>query len=212
MNLLLDTPPESVIIDGREYPVNWGYRAFILIEICMFDSSINEEQRLLNALNIFYNRRIPDNMVEAVNHLYWFYMCGERKKKEDKNKSRRLSQVQRCYDFEQDAPYIYAAFLTQYRLDLSMTLNYDLHWWKFRAMFESLDENLKISKIMYYRTAKTTGMSKQQRNVINIMKSLYALESQETSADSKMKLAKRNLEMKEYVRNRMKEVKNAQES
>ena len=137
--------------------------------------------------------------------------AGKEKKKEDKNKSRRLSQVQRCYDFEQDAPYIYAAFLTQYRLDLSMTLNYDLHWWKFRAMFESLDENLKISKIMYYRTAKTTGMSKQQRNVINIMKSLYALESPETSADSKMKLAKRNLEMKEYVRNRMKEVKNAQE-
>lgn len=211
MNLLLDTPPESVIIDGRECPVNWGYRAFILIEICMFDASINEEQRLLNALNIFYNRRIPDNMVEAVNHLYWFYMCGERKKKEEKNKSRRLSQVQRCYDFEQDAPFIYAAFLTQYKLDLSKTLNYDLHWWKFRAMFESLDENLKISKIMYYRTAKTTGMSKQQRNVINTMKSLYALESPETSADSKMKLAKRNLEMKEYVRNRMKEVKNAQE-
>lgn len=206
MNLLLDAPPEIVSIHGIEYPVNWGYRAFILIEICMFDESMNEEQRLLNALNIFYNRRIPENKVEAIDRLYWFYMCGERKKQDKKNNSRRLSHVQRCYDFEQDAPFIYAAFMTQYGLDLSMTNNYELHWWKFRAMFESLDEKLKLSRIMYYRTVKTTGMSKQQRSFINTMKSLYALDNPEASGDGKMKLAKRNLEMKEYVRSRIREV------
>lgn len=209
MNILLDSLPECVLIDGREWPVNWGYRAFILIELCMFDNKQNEEQKVLNALNIFYNRDIPDNAAEAINQMLWFYRGGKHEKDSaDENKTKRTAQFarpKRCYDFDADAPYIYAAFRTQYGIDLQDTRNYDLHWWKFQAMFTSLDEDLKFSKIMYYRTVSTNGMSKQQRAYINEMKKLYALEDEDT-ADSRMKLAKRNFEMKEYVRNRIREV------
>lgn len=212
MNILIDSLPECVRIDGVEWPVNWGYRAFILIELCLFDGEQNEEQKVLNALNIFYNRDIPGNVVEAIDQMLWFYRGGKLEKKpSNENKSKRntnIAKPKRCYDFGIDAPYIYAAFRTQYGIDLQDIKNYDLHWWKFQAMFTSLDEELKFSKIMYYRTVSTNGMSKQQRVYINEMKKLYALED-ESSVDNRMKLAKRNMEMKDYVRNRIREVADA---
>lgn len=210
MNIIIDSLPESVIIDGREYPVNWGYRAFLLIEICLFDSRLNDEQKMLNCLNIFYNRNIPSNLSTAIEKLQWFYRCGGRERKKSGGSLRAPQKIIRCYDFEQDAPYIYSAFLTQYGIDLQETKNYDLHWWKFNALFESLGEDLKLSKIMYYRTAKTSGLDKERRRFLNEMKKLYALENPEDNTDAQMKLARRNARMKEYVRGRMLEVDNAE--
>lgn len=209
MNMLVDRLPEVVCIGGAGYPVNWGYRAFLLIEICLFDSRLNDEQKILNCLNIFYLQRIPEDISAAIEYLQWFYRCGKQEKQQ-KGKERGGQKVARCYDFEQDASYIYAAFLTQYGIDLQDTKNYDLHWWKFNAMFESLGEELKISKIMYYRTAKTSGLDKERRRFLNEMKKLYALENPEDNTDAKMKLARRNAQMKEYVRKRMGEVSNAE--
>lgn len=203
INMLLDDLPESVEVQGIIYPVNWGYRAMILIEIAMFDTGREEEQRVLDALNIFYLNRIPPDLPAALDMLLWFHRCGKKEKKEETKKGAPAKkQTKRSYCFEQDAPYIYAAFLTQYGIDLNKTQNTGLHWWKFHAMFESLDENLKLCKIMYYRVASLNGLSSEKRKFLIEMKKLYALEEANQNLDDKMKLAKRNADMKAYVRKR----------
>jgi len=202
MNILLDELPETIQIGTQEVPVNYGYRAFILIEICLFDSHRSDEQKVLDALNIFYKERIPDDYMEAISGLRWFYQCG--KSYDGGGKGRSGSKSKRCYCFEQDAALIYSAFLTQYHIDLNDTPNLALHWWKFRAMFEALDENLKLSKVMYYRIVNTNGMGKNEKKYIKEMKALYALNSGAVeTVDSKLKLEKRNQEMKNYVRRRV---------
>lgn len=201
ISLLLDELPESVTVDGMAYQVNWGYRAMILIEIDIFRTDRSDEQKILDALNIFYCRNIPPNMNEALHQLLRFYAAGRDEKVNEKKTGAQTAK--RCYCFDQDAPYIYAAFRTQYGINLNHTKNYELHWWEFKAMFEALNEELKMSKIMYYRTAKLTGLGKEQRRFINEMKKLYALEDAESSMDDKAKLAKRNSDMKAYVRKRM---------
>ena len=73
-------------------------------------------------------------------------------------------------------------------------------------MFDSLGEDLKISRIMYYRTADLDGMSKNQKKFIKKMRSLYAISnSNESDFDNKAKLAKRNADMLAYVRKRLEE-------
>lgn len=201
-NILLHHLPEAVEVSGIMYPISWGYRSMILIEICMFDASRSEEQRVLDALNIFYLKNIPADMETAMDRLLWFYRCGRAEKHGGKKRGASERQVRRCYCFRQDAPYIYAAYKTQYQIDLNDTKNYDLHWWKFYAMFESLDEDLKISKIMYYRTASVSGLGNEKRKFLNEMKKLYALEEPGQNLDDKMKLSKRNADMKAYVRRR----------
>ena len=39
--------------------------------------------------------------------------------------------------------------MEQYKIDLN-SIKY-LHWWKFKALFNNLNENIQFSKIMSYR-------------------------------------------------------------
>lgn len=199
-NILIDKLPVEVQVGGAWYPVNYGYRAFMLVEMALYDEAANEEQKLLNVLNLFYRRNIPPEIPEAMDRLMWFYRCGRETKKGVGGGKAKA----RCYDFNLDAPYIFSAFLTQYHLNLQDTSNEALHWWQFRAMFEALDENLKMSRIIYYRTADTSGMSKNQRRFILDMKKRYALPVHRT-AESHMGLLKRNQDMREYLRRRYQE-------
>ena len=85
------------------------------------------------------------------------------------------------YSFEHDAQYIYAAFMEQYGIDLTEE---DMHWWKFRALFRSLNESTKFVKIMGYRSIEISpSMSKQQRMFYENMKELYALPASQKEQD-----------------------------
>jgi len=210
MNILIDELPKAVTVAGKKYQVNWGFRTIILIEICIFDKNMSDDERIMTALGLFYGEAIPEDYSQAFDKMMWFYRGGKAEKKDLAGKGKSAS-LKRCYCFEQDAPYIYSAFLTQYKLDLQDLKSEDLHWWKFKAMFESLSEDLRISKIMGYRVTSTAGMQKEQKAFYNEMKKLYALDV-ETSADTKMKLAKRDADMKNYIQRRAKEAQNANES
>ena len=206
MNIILDPLPESVEVDSQNYPVNWGFRTFILIEICIFDKKLSDNDRIQNALELFY-LDVPNDFNHAFEMMMWFYRGGKELKPEKKGSA----DPKRCYCFEQDAPYIYSAFKTQYGIDLQDLLSKDLHWWKFKALFESLDDDLKMSKIMLYRVVDTAGMDKSQKKFYAVMKKLYALES-EANANSKMALAKRDADMLIHINRKMKEVNSEKES
>lgn len=201
-SILFDSLPETALIDDIVYPINYGYRAIMAIEIEMFGEN-NDEQKLLNALNIFYLRNIPGNCQKAVDFLLWFHACGIKKK----NGSGGRAKVGRGYCFKQDAPLIYAAFREQYGIDLRRTCSRDLHWWEFSAMMESLNDNVKMAKVMYWRTCDLKGLPKEQKQFVKKMRDIYALREAESTMDSRTRLAKRNADMKEYVRKRMDECK-----
>ena len=55
---------------------------------------------------------------------------------------------------------------------------------------------------MYYRSVSVAGFSKEQKRFLNEMKRLYALKESDASLDDKVRLTKRNAEMKDYVRRR----------
>lgn len=199
-SIIFDALPASVVIGGIEYPINAGYRALMAIEIEMF-SDKNDEQKLLNALNIFYFQNIPEKTEEAIEKLLWFYRCGEEKR--PGTSGTRSSR--RGYCFKQDGPLIYAAFRQQYGINLRTTKNAELHWWEFSAMFEALDDDTKIAKVIYWRTCDLGGLSKERMKFIKKMRSLYALKDSDGDMDSRTKLTKRNANMKEYARKRMEE-------
>ena len=69
-------------------------------------------------------------------------------------------------------------------------------------MFESLDDDLKICRVMYWRTTDTKGMSRKEAAFIRKMKKMFALKEAESNMDNKVKLAKRNADMKAYVKRR----------
>lgn len=202
-NFITEELPENVLIDGMEYPINSSFRIGIQFERIQ-NGDGSDEDKIINLLKLYYPC-IPRNLEEAINKMLWFYRCGEEEEKEEKSRQRYQRNVSNepAYSFVQDAPYIYAAFKEQYGLDISES---DMHWWKFIALFESLSEDTKMSRIMYYRKARTSGMPKERRAFVNEMKKLYRIKN--VSSERKMSLEDRNRKWQEYIVKRQELIKN----
>ncbi len=196
-DLITKKLPETVAVDGIEYPIRTDYRVGIQFDT-LLKSGKSEAEKLGGMLQLYYPK-CPDNLQEAVSRLLWFYQCGETGKEEEERRYRKKPKGP-AYAFSQDSAYVYAAFREQYDIDLTQ-LEY-MHWWKFIALFESLGEDTKMGRIMYYRIVSTSGMPKDKRAFINEMKKLY--EIKDTAPGKKMSLEERNNKWREYVKERHK--------
>lgn len=170
MNLLIDLAPTTVEIDNEEYEINSNFRTSILFELLMQDNDSSEEEKIIQALELYYPV-LPKNINEAIEKIIWFYMCGKEK---SKSKSKGTGKSTNVYSFNHDDDYIYSAFLDQYDIDLQ-DIEY-LHWWKFKAMFKSLREDNEIVKIMGYRSMDLSKIDdKKQREHYRKMQELHKI-------------------------------------
>lgn len=187
MNLLLDLLPTTVDIEGIEYEINSDFRTSILFELLMQDVEIEVEEKIIQALQLYY-KQCPNNIEEAINKMLWFYSCG--KENDLKSNSKTGSNSEKIYDFNYDDEYIYSAFLDQYGVDLN-EIEY-LHWWKFKAMFKALKEDNEIIKIMGYRSIDLSKVEdKKQKEFYKKMKKIYEIPIA-ISKDEKEKIDKIN--------------------
>ena len=171
-SILTNKLPVDVRIDGVLYKINSDYRASIIFAK-LIEEIENDEELVKKSLKLYYPIIPPqDFWDEAVNYIFWFYACG--KNHEENNKSKSTGSNKRIYDYEEDSAYIYSAFLSQYKIDLQ-DIDY-LHWWKFKALFESLGEDNEIVKIMQYRAMDLSKIKdKEQKKFYKKMKELYKL-------------------------------------
>ncbi|MEG1411282.1 MAG: bacteriophage Gp15 family protein, partial [Terrisporobacter sp.] len=164
MNILIDILPDEVKIGNKMYKINSDFRTSILFELLMYDNSIADEFKYIQALELYYTAMPPEEYFEeAIYKILWFYGCGKEDNTENTNTGKSSTKMEIVYSYEYDDSYIYSAFLSQYRVDLQ-DIN-DLHWWKFKAMFESLKEDNKICEIMKYRAIDlSTIKDKEERS------------------------------------------------
>ena len=152
MNILIDKLPTK--IEGLE--LNTDFRTSILFELLMQDKDISNEDKVALSINLYFNRQPSsyEEMKKMTKAIIWFYSCGNKKKELKKinqkeeivKKEKKRKQI---YSFEQDDFLIYSAFMEQYGIDLTEA---KLHWWKFKAMFDGLNDNILFSKVMGYRS------------------------------------------------------------
>ena len=181
MNILIDLLPSSVKIDGTEYEINSDFRTSVLFSLLMEDDNLNEEEKVLQALNLYYPV-VPDNSEKAIEKIKWFYSCGKLDNPIGNKKARASSK--KVFDFEVDANYIYSAFMSQYNIDLQDIE--ELHWWKFKALLEGLKEDNKLSKIIEYRSVDLSKIKdKEQRKFYKDMQKQYSL-NKESKEDLKL--------------------------
>lgn len=168
MNLLTEAAPKTVSIAGVEVPIRWDFRTSVRFEQLM-EEDLPDEEKLTQALTLYYPQ-IPFSLEEAVEKLLWFYAAG----KEDTTQTGKTGRNEpRIYSYRYDDEYIYAAFLDQYGIDLQEA---DLHWWKFKAMFQGLKSDNRIVEIMGYRAMEIPSkMSREQKEFYRKMKKQHAI-------------------------------------
>lgn len=157
--------------------IRTDFRESIKFELLMQDNSISDADKIKLALNLYYYEpeKIQD-VKKAIKDILWFYKCGKEDKNVDsENEENNVSNKQKqIYSYEFDAEYIYSAFMEQYRIDLNK-IKY-LHWWKFKALLVSLNENILFSKIMGYRAMNINKIKdKDMKKHYKKMKKIYAL-------------------------------------
>lgn len=170
MNILIDELPTEVEIENVMYKINSSFRISILFELLMQDNSISEEEKIIQALELYYPK-LPKDLNKAIEGILWFYRCG---KDEVDNKNKGTGKSTNVYSYDYDDDLIYSAFLDQYGIDLQ-DVEY-LHWWKFKSMFKGLKEDNEIVKIMGYRAMDVNKIKdKEQKAHYKKMQDLHKI-------------------------------------
>lgn len=141
--------PHFVFLEKEKYYINTDYRIFIDLEQEM--QGTNQRKAINKCLSRFYPAFldiIEKNLLnEAVDKFIWFYKCG--KTDVEITQSNKKNSTMRIYDYNYDSDLIWGAYKSQYNVELD-TIH--LHWWKFKAMWNSLPSTCEFSKIRGYRS------------------------------------------------------------
>ena len=110
-NLLVDELPEYVLINGKKYGISYGFRTSILFELLMQDPEYSDAEKILYAMDLYYPGEKPDDLEKGLQAVLDFYhYTGKEETVLDRDR-RQMKEQKPLYSFEEDAPYIYAAFL-----------------------------------------------------------------------------------------------------
>ena len=190
MSILWERLPESLFI-GKEVKINSDFRTMLKFEEIMINDELSDNQKVFIALKLFYPDEDVSNLdlEKAYEGLMWFYTCGKEKEdsEEDEKPSGDKASKKMIFSFKYDANYIFAAFLQQYNIDLTIT---KMHWWKFRALFDGLTDKTQLIKIIGYRSMTIDSkLPAAERQRLRELKSTYALPDMRTQEEKESEFA-----------------------
>lgn len=205
--------PENVKINGRDYPVHFGFKTGIRMHLMYHDERYTMHERYEKMLLIFY-AELPWNIETAINQMLWFFTRGqydpeeEKKKKEEEDNAAKhgkpVQKMARQFCFSQDAELILSAFYSEYNIMLNRLQDEELHWWEFMALFSGLPEETTIKRYIDIRTCSLNGKSKAEKKRIKELRSKIRIKKEISDAhlSPAMRLQKRNERWLQHARKR----------
>lgn len=187
-NILLDELPQYT---KSGLQIRTDFRESIKFELLMQDRNLSEDVKIMQALQLYYYdpNKITD-IKKAIDDILWFYKCGKEMQENNSNNYEESTQekTRQIYSYEFDDEYIFSAFLEQYGIDLN-EIEY-MHWWKFKALFNSLNENTQFVKVMSYRNMNIAKIKdKEMKAHYKKMQELYKLPDMRTEEEKESDFA-----------------------
>lgn len=166
---LFKEPPKSIVLEGIEYPLNTDFRIWIKFEK-IITSKENDQEKALKLVEFIKELNLPIAQ-QTLDELIKFF-AGEEEQTSLNGTANKINNNIKYFDFEQDSIYIYSAFLSQYGIDLTTA---SLHWWNFKALFQTLNSDCQFCKIIQYRSVNLKDVPKEQKKFYQEMKERYKL-------------------------------------
>lgn len=166
-NILVDAPPTTIEISGREYDVNYDFRTCLKIILAFEDPELAMVEKSMVLVELLYKDK-PKDLQKAIEKGIEFLDGGV-----EKSESGDL----RVFSFQKDARLILAGFRQTYGLDLHET---SLHWWDFLTLFLDLSPDTTFSNLVNLRHRVKTGKAtKEEREVARDLGDAFRLEDYE---------------------------------
>jgi len=145
--------PEFAEIDGQLYKINTDYIYALECFKIIDDNSISDVERAIAVVSVLFGQEnekgeiinIPKNINGALEKAAIFLSCGK------ENKS--ITDAKKDMDFEYDKEFIYASFISDYKIDLENT---NMHFWKFCNLISGLTEDSILNRV---RDLRNTNLS-----------------------------------------------------
>ena len=173
INPLYEPLPDTVIIGYHEYEIVTDFRDWTAFADMIGDSELSSAEKTSMMSEWFIEP--PEIMTkEAVESLFSFYHASalEPPKLYEEDESEKTPQIP-VLNWKIDAPYIIGDFQRYYGIDL---ISENLHWWRFRMLFNALPSDSQMMKRMGYRSADLGQIKNEsERKRIMKMKQLYSL-------------------------------------
>lgn len=171
MRLFTEALPETIVVNGKDYPIRTDFRTWVEFDRLLTETSLSLQEKVVAVLKLcFVKKEIPADLINAFSALFRFYSCNP---PEGNGQKTDYVSGKKVLSFSVDAPFIYAAILSQYGVDL---MEKNPHWFLFRAMFDGLTDDHKICKIIEYRTVRLSHVKdKSMRTFYKNMKRKYQL-------------------------------------
>ena len=184
MSIITEPPRDFVEVDGERFKIHTDFRRWVKIGSIILNPRVDIVNKIVDTLKLCYIDRLPPSFEKAAYAMINFY-SGDETKEQNKNKPKE--QKSPVYDFEYDGDYIFAAFLAQYNIDLTVC---NMHWHKFKALFAGLNEDCKIMEIMKYRAVDLCDIKdKEQKRFYRKMKYIYRLPDMRTEEEKERDMA-----------------------
>lgn len=159
MNLLYEPLPESVTVGGKAYPVYTDFRDWLRFYDLQEEDRLSRQDKLLMMLG-WFKEMPPVELIEEALHALIAFAANTEIRPGQKATSAPKSTEQ-ILAWSYDAPYIYAAFLSVYRIDL-LTVKY-MHWHVFLSLLNGLPEDVPLKKRIGYRTIHPAEIKDKER-------------------------------------------------
>lgn len=166
---LFKEPPKSIVLEGIEYPLDTDFRIWIKFEK-IITAKESDKEKALKLVKFITELNLP-TIQETLDEIINFF-TGEEEQIPLNNSTNKISNNTKYFDFEQDSIYIYSAFLSQYGIDLTTV---SLHWWNFKALFQTLNSDCQFCKIIHYRSVNLKDVPKEQKKFYQEMKQKFKL-------------------------------------
>lgn len=110
MNFLTERLPDSINVQGVEYPIQTDFRTILRYSTQMDTIAEDNLAEIISCMKIVIYRDFPDDIFSAISALNWFIKCGkEEKRNRPSNKLLGVNSNQ-PFDFSVDGELIWSAF------------------------------------------------------------------------------------------------------
>ena len=162
--------PKIIIIDGVKTPVDPDFRI-----MCEYSEAVsrNDSSGLAGIASRFFFAGLPEGVTEkaAAMAMTDFYAAGLAPG--GGKKSSGLENLEPSFDFEEDEAYFFAAFLSEYGIDLNTV---KLHWFDFCALFRGLPDECRLKRIISIRSESLSDIkSPGEKARVRRLKGIFAL-------------------------------------
>lgn len=166
-NILTDSLPESVDVDGTSYPIHTNFKDWISFFLLHEDRELTDVEKIAVSMN-WYLETVPANRAAAYLVLQEFAACENLPKSKRKSSGAGAAPV---FSYLHDSAYLFSDFWRYYQLNLQQQA---LHWFAFTTLFEGLPEDSSVKQRIAYRCINTGNIkdNKERNRILRIQNAI----------------------------------------